>query len=173
VDAVTLPLFMADDLPPAAPVFDASALQVGSSVVVIDRPSYRQTKHYAGTVTEKARIWITVEREGAGFPKAWRLRLDNQGDTSQISTYSTRFQTPEQHRYHQARDAAARYLSDQGIRLDNTSPWRGREMELARMVWSDQHLPARVRAEEHGHPYTAAGRDVLAGWPDPDARPTY
>lgn len=145
----TAPLFMDATLPTSRPGFDPAGLQVGSTVVVVDRPSWKRTEVYAGTVTKKARIWIEVKRaDGNGFPREWRLRLDDQTDGTKSSTYGASFRTPEQHRYHQAYEEAAKYLVDQGLRVELSSPWNGRTIELARLLWAGQK---KAQMEALGH----------------------
>jgi hypothetical protein len=168
VDAVALPLFMGLTVPVEKPGYDPAAIQVGTKVFVLDRVSWKRTETYEGEVTSKARVWITVTRTPpAGYPREWRLRLDDQTDGSgRNSNYGTSFRTPSQHRYHLAYDAAWKYLADQGIRMDHKSPWNGRTIELARIIWTAEHRELLTRAimrEEHGHPYTAAGRAAEDG----------
>jgi len=142
VDPVTeAPAFMADDLPAEPPAATPEELAVGSPVVVI-QPSYNRRGKESpipAIIADKARVWATVTRTEGRYPTSWRLRLDDQTDGSG-SHYAVRFRTPAQHRYHEAYSEAIQYLHDQRLHIELNSPWRGRELELARIIWRGQNV---------------------------------
>jgi hypothetical protein len=134
------PTFAQDDLPAERPTFDPDALTVGSTVWVAE-PGHRHRRgggnpSILAEVTAKARVWVTVTRTGAGWPKEWRFRLDTQADGRQ-SNWAPHFRTPEQDLFHRAYTEASAYLAEQGIRPDLGSPWRAERatIQLARMIW--------------------------------------
>lgn len=139
-------LFTREDLPTDTR-FDRKALTVGTELMVVDGvPGYRRggDDPVKVVVTEKARIWITVEEVGGGaggrrWPRTWRFRLDDQTDGAS-GAYSTRFYTPEQYLIRSAAIQATRYLDGERIRVEYDSPWRTDfgKIQLARIIWSDQ-----------------------------------
>lgn len=141
-----VPPFMSPDIPNERPALPED-FGVGSAVVMIT-PSFRRTEQRAernGTVTGKARVWITVELEGRGFPREVRFRLDDQSDGSG-GHYAYRFRTPEQHAWYEAQNAAHAYLMSQRITVEMSSPWQDRKLELARSIW--MHENARTKEEQ-------------------------
>lgn len=129
------PSFMDPRLPLKRPTLPAD-FGVGSPVLVIE-PSHRrvQSDPVNAVVTDKARMWIDVKTDGSQRRNhVYRLRLDDQTDGSG-SHYAYRFRTPQQHAWEQARDAALRYLGEQGVRLDLSSPWRKNPVPLARAIY--------------------------------------
>lgn len=145
------PPFMNKDLPAAMPGLDG--LEVGSEILVVessyDRRWVENPRPKRAVVTSKARVWIEAQPvDGEGrYRRSRRFRMDNQTDGSE-SHYATRFYTPDQWRYHQALGQATSYLKDQGIDIRWDSPWKGRAIELARVVWT---------STDHGNDETKEG----------------
>lgn len=138
------PTFLSDQLPAQRPAFEPDELVVGDTVWVA-MPSHRGRAEPAvlATVTAKARVWITVTRQGDGWPKEWRLRLDTQSDGQQ-SSYATHFRTPEQQLWYWAASEARRYLNEQKINTGIGSPWDGEAatIRLARIIWEATNVDA-------------------------------
>lgn len=137
------PTFLTDDLPEKRP--ELGTLAVGDTVWVIE-PSHRHKRGggappVLATVTAIARVWITVTRQGDGYPREWRLRLDTQTDGQQ-SNWATSFRTPAQQLWAWAWGEASRYLSEQGLHLDIGSPWRAERqtIRLARTIWEASNV---------------------------------
>lgn len=136
-----VPSFMAPDLPTSMPKLDRDALKVGSPVLVIQGRMRNTPAPILAEVASKARVWIEVRETGAAvtrLARVWRFRLDNQTDGNE-SYYRSIFRTPEQERYEHARAEADRYLSGQRIRIEYSSPWGSREIELARIIWTAEN----------------------------------
>lgn len=114
---------------------------VGSSVVVIE-PSYRTSERgrvRTGTVTAKARVWVTVQLDSP-YSRELRFRLDTQDEGDRMySQRNAQFRTPEQHTWEETVSAAHSYLSVQGIRLDYGSLWKNRVVKLARVLWLEDN----------------------------------
>jgi hypothetical protein len=170
---------MADDLPAAQPAL--GKLEVGDEVLVVERGYHRRAvkegvQPIRATVTSKARVWITVEKVDGPtilgqYRRTWRLRLDHQTDGSD-SAYAVQFYTFDQWRFHQAHNEAREYLTEQGIRIDWDSPWKRREIELARGIWSllnPDDLAALRRFIER-RPPLGVSVDVSTGDHDYDRR---
>lgn len=106
-------------------------LQVGQTVMVIDGMGRANTPAIRGEVAKIGRVWVTVHKEGQRF--GWRLRRDDQTDGSGFS-HRARFYTLDQWAERLREVSAGEYLRDQGITLTLGSSWRGREIELAKLV---------------------------------------
>ena len=88
------------------------------------------------TVTKAARVWLELEEVTpvGRYPRTWRMRRDTQKDGSQYPGSSERFVTMDQYRAEVAQHEARAFLSGQGITVEHSSPWRGREVELANIL---------------------------------------
>lgn len=102
-------------------------VKVGDTVIVTE---HRRDPREA-VVSKVGRVWVTV---GEGWQER-KFRLDDQSDGSNIG-YGTHFYTPDQWAEKQRSDEASTYLREQGIEIGWTSPWRGREIELANVIRS-------------------------------------
>lgn len=102
-------------------------VKVGDIVII----GGREYEPREATVTKVGRAWITV---GEGWQEK-RFRLDDQTDGSEIG-YPVQFYTPSQWAEKQRADEASTFLREQGIEFGWTSPWRGREVELADLIRS-------------------------------------
>lgn len=130
------PLFVTASLPAQRPELPED-FGVGSPVTVIE-PSYRTAdrgKVRTGVVIAKARVWITVKLDGP-LARELRFRLDTQDEGDRMySQRNAHFRTYEQHIWDEAQSAAHVYLGAQQIRLDYSSRWKNRIVELARAIW--------------------------------------
>ena len=88
-------------------------------------------------VIHKARVWIEVEPPIESYSKNYRFRTDSQTD-SESDYYCHRFLTPEQHKWDQAQLSAWEFIKSLKIRVDSSSPWTNRHIELARILWESQ-----------------------------------
>lgn len=104
-------------------------VKVGDTVIVYERLN-RGHSEQQGIVTKVARVWITVDTG-----RERRFRRDTQMDGAEIG-YPAQFFTPAQWVEKQQADEADAYLREQGIEVGWTSPWRGREIELANLIRS-------------------------------------
>lgn len=94
-----------------------------------------EDRYIPAVVVKAARVWVELDRvEGRGYPSTWRMRRDTQDEGSNYSGSNASFATLDQHEWDKARDRAFRILQDNGIRLDSSSLWRGREVELADLI---------------------------------------
>jgi hypothetical protein len=135
------PTFMRDNIPIRRP--ELGDIELGAPVVV-HLPSKQGRyggRYVPAQVVSKARIWVMVEETGREHPNSWRLRLDTQHDGSR-DHHRTSFRTPDQQLHEEAHVEAYRYLGEQGIRLEYSSPWRKTPWDtirLARMLWRVNH----------------------------------
>jgi len=89
-------------------------------------------------VTKVNRVWIDLET--ADFePKqighrAWRMRRDTQDEGTEYSGNNASFFTLDQYAWDQDKAWAISVLGENGIRLDSSSPWRERIVELADLI---------------------------------------
>lgn len=82
----------------------------------------------AAKITAVGRVWVTIE--AANSRRQWKLRKDTQRDARGVG-YATNFVTPEQLAYDEKASTAAKYLAEQGIRVEYDSPWRGSDGTIA------------------------------------------
>lgn len=136
------PLFMNFDVPAECPKLP-EGFGVGSPILIISSKNERRGPLPA-VVTKAARIWITAELTDVRYRTEYRFRMDNQTDGVR-SYYATRFCTPEQNAWRLARQAAKQYLLAQRMNVDLMSPWRNRELELARALWLYSQSGAAVK----------------------------
>ena len=85
-------------------------------------------------VVSVARVWVTIKRTTEGYPREWRMRKDRQHEGSTYIGTNASFATLEQHAWDETAEWALGTLREQGIDLRNSSPWRGREIELADLL---------------------------------------
>lgn len=100
--------------------------------VIIHQPGNRYANKRDGTVVKVGRVWIDVLPDSAG---SWthRFRLDTQTDGTDIG-HPAMFYTLDQWAQHERDNGADAYLKAQGITIEYSSPWRGRQVELAALV---------------------------------------
>lgn len=93
-------------------------------------------RHIPARVTNVARVWVTIEgtEDSQYRPAVWRMRKDRQDEGSKYSGSNASFATLEQHAWDEAQSWALATLRDHGIDLRHSSPWRGRETELADII---------------------------------------
>ncbi len=108
-------------------------VQIGEQVVVTF--GQRGLSAQRGEVVKVGRVWIEVQPDGSRPGHAYRFRLDTQTDGSQYAS-SSRFYTLDQWAERERQNDASKFLSDQGIRIDFGSAWRGREVELVNLIRS-------------------------------------
>jgi hypothetical protein len=106
-------------------------VEMNEPVVMVS--GYSRSAPTRGAVVKIGRVWIEVQPEGWTTGRTLRFRLDNQTDGSQYPS-SQRFYTLGQWAENQRQVAASEFLSDQGIRVEHGSLWRGREVELANLL---------------------------------------
>lgn len=118
-------------------------LEPGQKVMVrrssLDQRGRKPEDRYVPAVVVKAaRVWVELKRadlpESALGHRHWRMRRDTQDEATQYSGSNASFATLDQHEWDKARNWAHGVLQENGIRLDHSSPWRGREVELADMI---------------------------------------
>jgi hypothetical protein len=114
-------------------------LTVGQDVVVVRSPNDSRRRKpeenfIPARVVKVARVWIEIQRaDGATWP-IWRMRRDTQDEGSDFSGNNAQFVTLEQHAWEEARRWGQGVLQENGITIGLTSPWRGREAELADLI---------------------------------------
>lgn len=112
-------------------------LKVGQTVIVRRSGDLRHVveegRYVKAEVVKANRVWIEIDQIDAPYPRTWRMRRDTQNEGTGTS-YVARFATVEQHAWDQRQEAAFSVLRGNGIRIENGSPWRGREAELADLL---------------------------------------
>jgi hypothetical protein len=124
----------------------SAPFKVDDEVVVIlsanlHRGQSREQRTRRGRITAIARTWLVIYEIGKDPLRArsWRMRIDTQREGNKnYSQHDARFLTVEQDERERAKIAAAEYLDEQGIDIRHTSPWHGREAELADLLKSAQ-----------------------------------
>lgn len=111
-------------------------LEPGQRVIVRRSPNDMrrrppEDRYIPAVVVKAARVWVDLEGTEGAWKRTWRMRRDTQDEGSQYSGSNARFLTLEQHAWQETRDWALAVLQEHGIDLRNSSPWRGREIELA------------------------------------------
>lgn len=147
----TLPVFMAPVVRYEQPVFRPADLLPEMGVVVSQHSGRAKWDRIPAKVLSKARVWVTVEEVGRtepGQPRRWKFRLDDQTDGTD-SNYKARFRTMAQQEYEVTLSAALAFLREQGLRIEGSGPWGGREIELARLVF-----PGRRGEQAEPVPFT-------------------
>lgn len=109
--------------------------QVGQDVVILPGSWGRKAAPVFARITRVARVWMDVESTGSGFPSYWRIRKDTRDEGSKdYPQGNARLYTLEQWAEHLRGREARAFLKEQGIELRLTSPWNGRETELAELI---------------------------------------
>jgi hypothetical protein len=92
-------------------------------------------------VTKVGRVWVEMEEteQVRSFKRTWRLRLDTQNDGTANGRYNERFVTAEQYAWDERVRLAGATLSDAGISLNNSTPWRDDDRLLALANYIRQH----------------------------------
>ena len=120
---------------------DLGILNPGDPVVITD-PDRRQNRRTEGFVVKAARVWVTIADgipdDGRAYRREWRMRRDTQTENTGFGHGGRRFATVEQDDWDQELADADRYLSEQGIALRGSSPWREphRRRQLADLIRS-------------------------------------
>jgi len=93
-------------------------------------------RYIPARVVKAARVWIVLEAtgEGALIGHAWRMRRDTRDEATQYISDNASFVTPEQKAWDEAQHEAEAFLREQGISIEWTGPWHGREQELADLI---------------------------------------
>jgi hypothetical protein len=118
-------------------------LTVGQPVMVRRSPNDMrrrppEERYIPAKVVKVARVWVELGRaDDMPMLMTWRMRLDTQDEGTRYSGMNASFLTMDQHAWTETRDWARAVLRDHGIRLDQGSPWSGREAELADLLSSD------------------------------------
>lgn len=140
---------MTGDVRPALPKLAKGDELVMHSGVPGRRDSKRATKVRVVAVGPKYVQVIAPERFDAYDPKRdkWYVRKfliedQKEGPRGSRIGYSATIATAEQYEYDVEHGGADEYLREQGIVLRHTSPWRGHEVALARLM--REHEPAAV-----------------------------
>jgi hypothetical protein len=102
-------------------------LEIGQPVKVV---MYRG-KVLDGRVVKIARTWVTIAVDQGGYENEFRFRMDDRTDGSD---WPDRFYTLDQWAEKVRRDEALTFLREQGVYLESSSPWRGREETLAELI---------------------------------------
>lgn len=105
-------------------------IALGQQVVILEGGG-RSVTERRGKVVKIGRVWIDVQPDSGGSVQ--RFRMTTQKTASDIG-YGTYFYTLDQWAEHKRQEAASEFLRSQGIRVDNYSPWRRREVELADLI---------------------------------------
>lgn len=112
-----------------------TGLAPGTTVWVLPSPNDARSPSRRGAVeariTKSSRVWIDIESLGSRPVRRWRMRRDTQDEGSQYSGNNARFVTEEQHRWERRRHDALAFLHDQGITIEQRSPWRNQPEILA------------------------------------------
>lgn len=101
-------------------------VEIGQPVIVTDRG-----RSFLATVITVNRVWITILPDGFRPSSAKLFWLDTQTDGASVPR---RFYTLDQWADKERRDAALRFLREQGITVDHGSPWQGREETLSELI---------------------------------------
>lgn len=118
---------------------EAGELEPGQPVMVRrDRNDMRgrppEERYIPAVVVKAARVWIDLEGMDGSWRRTWRMRRDTQTEGSQYTGSDASFATLEQHAWDEAAHRAANVLRDHGLTVERTSPWRGREIQLADLL---------------------------------------
>jgi hypothetical protein len=119
-------------------------VKVGDEIVMV----YHTGRLYAGksddrivraTVTKAARVNLDIEESIAsvrpvGEPRkhTWRIRRDTSMENGHNGYYGWKAYTVEEWKH------ARTFLREQGISINHSSPWNGREVELANLIITSQ-----------------------------------
>lgn len=126
---------------------DKLKLAPGDKVFVVRSMNDMRRRSDAGryipaVVKSAARVWVTLTSDEGGWPFVWRMRLDTQDDGGNYPGSSYRFVTAEQKDREEATSAARKLLREQGIIVEYSSPWRGKEAKLAELLRGVLDAPA-------------------------------
>lgn len=117
-------------------------LTVGQQVMVRRSPNDMrrrgpEERWIPAVVTKAARVWVEMKRPDVDTEWSiyrWRMRRDSQDEGTQYSGNNASFATLEQYEWELARAWADEVLQQHGLRVEFSSPWRGREIELAQLL---------------------------------------
>jgi hypothetical protein len=127
-------------------------VQAGDEVIVTKNIGRGDLRTWRARITKVARVWLELEElRQEEIPSTWhrctwRMRRDTQQENVTDRTpggglYQARFWTLEQWERKVTLERARELLAGQGIRIEYTSPWSEREVELAELLRShlEQH----------------------------------
>jgi hypothetical protein len=125
-------------------------VRAGDEVIVTQNIGRGALRTWRARITKVARVWVELEEvvcePEMHWPSTWKMRLDTQQENVTDRTpgggmYQARFWTLAQWERKVALERARELLAGQGIRIEYTSPWSEREVELAELLRShlEQH----------------------------------
>jgi hypothetical protein len=118
-------------------------LKPGQKVMVRRSPNDMRHRpdsdwYIPAVVVKAARVWVDLSRSDLSGNqlghRTWRMRRDTQDEATQYSGSNDSFATLDQHEWDETQHWARGVLEDNGIRIDHSSPWRGRQVELADLI---------------------------------------
>lgn len=118
-------------------------LTVGQQVVVVRSPNGQsgrkpEERCIRARIAKVSRVWIELEpadlASGQLGYQTWRMRRDTQDEATKFPGNNARFLTLEQYYWEEDQRWGQQVLAARGIALTISSPWRGREAELAKLI---------------------------------------
>lgn len=118
---------------------ELGVLEPGQHVMVRRSPNdargrKQEDMYIPAVVVKAARVWVDLEALEEGWPRVWRMRRDTQDEGSQYPGSVARFLTVDQYAWEKTWNWALDVLREHGINLCDSSPWRDRKIELAKML---------------------------------------
>jgi hypothetical protein len=124
-------------------------VRAGDEVIVTQNIGRGALRIWRARITKVARVWVELEEvvcePEMHRPSTWKMRLDTQQENVTKAearrAMVARFWTLAQWERKVTLERARELLAGQGIRIEYTSPWSEREVELAELLRShlEQH----------------------------------